>query len=591
MQGYRGVLIIGVVLVLTMQGHTQNTPGKGDGVIAEKYVAWAQRAMDQGRWAEALAALERGYDFSDASSDMTYLLALARFHEGKPLAGVLEAVQQAVQIQRWNTYTPDSARLLEAETFIKLRRYADALTMLAPLSPSAEEIYLKLRALQGLGNREAFSRLMKEALNTYPWDPRPPRLLLRYTQNSRPTEFEVELVSLVLRRLPLLLEADEDLASLAVPFITDSEEARRLVGAYRGVHPGVRGSIAPALYLGLIDGKTAVDELFAASSAEETAQKLDTALLGALWKLLRTPEEQDYFRNKLIGFSGFITEDQDTDGYSEAEVQYEQGMIFLYTYDGDQDGLPELTVFFESGVPVRAEVSGMPEFAHTESPFASPLRTQEQVIVSIQWEPYPVVGAAQVEGVQYRLKPLEFFFLPIYFKRLESGGLWYPEQEPFTRSISRRMLISSALFIERPSREFAGAIERIEFDQGIPQRSWELLDDRIVSSTEFRQGRPRMQRIDLDLNGHLETIRRFRTIGDVPADRASATDQPFFGSLIEVSESDWDGDGLFEYEEQYVYAHEGEPGTPPIEKVLRFWDIDRDGTRESLDHLSYRNQH
>jgi tetratricopeptide (TPR) repeat protein len=572
-----------------MQGHTQNTPGRGDGAIAEKYRAWAQRAMHQGRWAEALAALERGYDFSDVSSDIVYLLAVARFHEAKPLAGVLEAVQQALQIQRWNTYTPDAARLLEAETFIQLHRYTDALTMLTPLSPSAEGIYLKLRALQGLGNREAFNRLMKEALHIYPWDPRLPRLLLGQAQHVRPTEIETELVSLVLRRLPLLLEADADLAYIAAPLISDIEEARRLVGAYRGVHPGVLGSIAPALYLGLIDGKTAVDELFAASSTAEAGARLDTALLSDLWKLLRTQEEQEHFRNKLLGFSGSITEDGDMDGYREAEVQYEQGLISLYTYDGDQDGLPELTVFFESGLPVRAEVSAMPEFANTEGPFTSPLGAPKQVMVTIHWEQYPAVGTAQVEGVRYRLRPFEFFFLPVYFKRLESGGLWYPEREPFTGGISRRMLISSAQFIERPSREFTGAIERVEFDQGVPQRSWERIDDRIVSSTEFSQGRPRVQRIDLDVNGHAETIRRFRASGDVPADRVSSMEQPFFGSLIEVSQSDWDGDGFFEYEEQYRYAHEGAQRALPAEKVLRFWDRNRDGTRESLEPIFYRN--
>ncbi|MDR3114360.1 MAG: CDC27 family protein [Treponema sp.] len=588
MRGYRVVVILGVVLVLAIQGHTQNTPENGDGAIAAKYLAWAQRAVNQGHWAEALAGLERGYDFSEASSDLAYLLALVRFHEGKPLAGVLEAVQQALAIQGWHTYTPDAARLLAAETLIQLRRYADALDMLARLFPSAEGICLKLRALQGLGNREAFSRLMVEALNTYPRDPRPARLLLSSAEQWRPTELEGELVSLVLKRLPLLLEADADLAYLAAPFMRDSEEARRLVGAYRGMHRGVTGSLVPALHLGLIDGRTAVDELFA-NSPEETTKKLDKALLGAVWKALRSSEEQVLFRSKLVRFSGIITEDADKDGYGESKVQYEEGIIRLYAYDGDQDGLSELAVFFESGVPVRAEVPGMPEFSYTSAPFAPPATAEERLMVTIQWEQYPAVGVAYLEGVQYRLKPFEFFFLPVYFKRLESGGVWYPEREPFTRGISQRMLIADSLFIERPSREFAGALERVEFDHGIPQRAWELLDGRIVSTTEFHEGRPQTQRIDLDVNGHLETIRHFRPFRDVSPDRANLLDQLFFGSLIEVSESDWDEDGLFEYKEQYVYAREGEEPARTIEKVLRFWDIDRDGIREFSDQISYRN--
>jgi hypothetical protein len=589
MQGYRVVLILSVVLILGIPGYAQNTYERGDRAVAGKYVAWAQKTIDQGRWAEALVGLERGMDFSDVSSDIAYLLALTRFHEGKPLVGVLEAVQQAVETQCWNSYVPGSGMLLEAETFIQLRRYADALDRLAGLSPSAEGIYLKLRAFQGLGNREAFNRLMAEALETYPRNPRLFRLLFSFAQDWRPTEIERDLVSVALRRLPFLLEADQDLAYMAAPFIEDIEEARRVVGAYRGMHRGVAGSIAPALNLGLIDGSTAVDELFVAAT-EGTVKRLDTALLSGVWKLLRTPSEQERFRNKLVRFSGFITEDADKDGYNESEVRYEEGMIQLYTYDGNQDRLPELTVFFESGVPVRAEVARAPEFLGGQDTFAYSLDAQKQDMVTIQWEQYPAVLAAQLEGVRYSFKPFEFFFLPIYLKRLESGVLWYPEQDPFTRSISKRALISFAVSVERPSQEFAEAIERIELEQGIPRRALELLDGRIVSTTEFYRGRPQIQRIDLDVNGYLETIRRFRVTGDVPVDRANTFDPWAFSSLIEVSESDWDGDGLFEYGEQYVYASDGEGTDLTLEQILRFWDIDRDRTREFSDPISYRSQ-
>jgi hypothetical protein len=542
--------------------------------------------MQEGRWVEALAGLERGHDFSDVSSDMAYLLALVRFHEGKPLAAVQEALQQALAIRRWQTYTPDAAQLLEAEIAIQLRRYTDALYMLAPLAPSAEKTYLTLRAFLGIGNREAFSRVMGEALNTYPRDPRPVRLFLSLASDWRLTATEEALVSLTLKRLPLLLEVDPDLAYVAASFIRDSAEARRLVGAYRGIHRGVAGSIAPALNLGLIDGKIAVDELFVAASPAVEGPTLDKALLSALWKLLRNPEEQGWFRSKLVGFSGHIIEDADKDGYYESRVQYEAGMLSRYTYDGDQDGFVELTVFFESGVPVKAEVQGMPESVSEVSPVTPLAATQEQRIITLQWEQYPAVGAASLEGIQYRLRPFAFFFLPVYFKRLESGGLWYPEREPFARGISQRMLITHALFMERPSREFAQGRERVELEQGVPQRAWEFLNDRVVSTTEFRQGRPQTQQIDLDGNGHLETIRRFRPSGTVSQD--NPWEALFFGSLIEGVESDWDEDGLFEYEEQYRYAQEGPEST--LEKILRFWDIDRDGTRELSDPLSYRSQ-
>ncbi|MDR1955356.1 MAG: CDC27 family protein [Treponema sp.] len=567
MQGYRVFVLLGAV-VFTMPSHAQDTGRSGDGAIAEKYLTWAQKAIQEDRWAEALAGLERGMDFFDASSDLAYLLGVVRFHEGKPRAGVLEAMQQALATNQWKVYSPELGRLLEAETLIQMRRYTEALDVLVQLPPSADGICLRLRALQGMGNREAFSRVMAEALKTYSRDPRPLELLFTSAQDRQPTGVEAELMALALSRLPLLLETDQDLAYKAAPFIRDIEVARRLVGAYRGMYPGVPGSIAPALNLGLIDGRTAVDELFARPPQGET-QELDKTLLQAVWKLLRTAEEQDRFSRSLSGFSGIITEDADTDGYRETQVRYEAGTLTRYTYDGDQDGLPDLTVFFEDGIPVRAELpetrGGGGSFAHTEE-------DPERVMVTVQWEQYPAVVAAQVAGVQYQLKPLAFFFFPLYFKRLESGGLWYPEREPFTGGIALRSLISFAASIERPSREFSGARELVDMEDGIPQRSREILDGRVVSETEFYRGRPRMQRIDLDTNGRLETRRWFQEIPD-PLPEGGV----FWGSVLESSESDWDGDGIFEYEERYASG-----------QVLRLWDIDRDGTGKFSERLSYQ---
>jgi hypothetical protein len=63
----------------------------------------------------------------------------------------------------------------------------------------------------------------------------------------------------------------------------------------------------------------------------------------------------------------------------------------------------------------------------------------------------------------------------------------------------------------------------------------------------------------MDMDGRLETIRRFRRSDFPPEDT---------GELMS-SESDWDGDGIYDYGETY----EGD-------RVIRSWDMDRDGVRE-----------
>jgi hypothetical protein len=66
----------------------------------------------------------------------------------------------------------------------------------------------------------------------------------------------------------------------------------------------------------------------------------------------------------------------------------------------------------------------------------------------------------------------------------------------------------------------------------------------------------------MDQDGRLETVRRFRR-SDFPLDDP--------GELAS-SESDWDGDGVYEYGETY------EGGI-----IIRSWDMDKDGVRELFE--------
>jgi hypothetical protein len=124
-----------------------------------------------------------------------------------------------------------------------------------------------------------------------------------------------------------------------------------------------------------------------------------------------------------------------------------------------------------------------------------------------------------------------------------------------------------SLRVTRPSAEFPGAMEIIDLDRGVPLRAVEILGGRTVSAAEFAAGRPRVQRLDLDLDGRMETVRHFRD--EVPG----GGEADFFFDRekdIALSESDWDGDGIFETGEEHF-----SDGT-----VVYSWDMDGDGIRE-----------
>jgi tetratricopeptide (TPR) repeat protein len=548
--------------------------GWGDAAIAEKYVLWAEDAIGAGDWPEAHAALERAADFADVSSDISYLLAIARSHENESRRLVLHALERAIAVGKWNHYTPARARLMEADQLSALRRYSSAIDALEAYrtiaGESADAALLRLAALKGLGNSfteprprslrlpvpAEFRRRMLETLDRYPRDPRPMRLLLDYFSARAPVRDDIPLIELALKRLPFLLELDQELAWMAAPFISDIAEARRLVSAYRAgslksrQDPAFKpypGSIVPALNLGLIGDIDAIDELF-------TQTILDKNLIITIGALLRNEEGRNHLARKLHSFTGEITENEDSDDYPESRAVFYQGGLREYYFDADQDGITDLYVAFIAGTPQHAELAAMPA-ATAPRVAASNGNGREQALVF--WERYPSVLRTELGDEIWLSAPGGFPFAPIIFEEIGASdtyaGLFFPRVNPRGSGLNRRMLAYYAVSVRRPSAEFEGGVEQVFFVKGIPVRAEVTRNGLTVSATEYENGYPVIQRLDMDMDGRMETVRRF--------DR---------GGLRTV-ETNWRVDGLYGSAE--LYRENG--------SVVYSWDMDGDGNRES----------
>ncbi|MDR1446058.1 MAG: hypothetical protein LBI90_04070 [Treponema sp.] len=545
-------------------------PRPGETASADLYVQWAERTIAAGRWSEALPGLEKSADYRDVSSDLSYLLALARNHEGLPKGAVLEALGWAREAGRWMRYTRSDCGLLEAEVLIGVKNYAGALNLLRENMQDNDTLVLTLLALKGIPDIRSFYNVLAQTLSRYPRDPRPVHIFFDYLHEDfislRPPEAnELSLAVLALRRLPYLLEADPELAWLAAPFIRDSAEARRLVEAYRAKGNPSRESIPASLNLGIIDDFTAVDELFAVRNGERSVSH---ALLDAVWRFLRSSEGREYYRRNLLKFSGVITLDKDRDGRPESQARYLNGMLQSFAQDVDQDGLNELEVSFEAGdFPASASVS-----APGTGVFALPRSREERRKFTVYWEKYPAVLRTECNAEIYIPGPGEFLYRPFRFVDLPGGpsGLLYPLPEEDYSPLTRRTLVSSAIEIRRPSAEFGGAEERIKLEGSIALNSAEYLDGRKVSETQYSRGRPVQERLDLDLDGRMETLRRFKQ--EIAGEEGLRDDRfPWdLPAIIEYTESDWDGDGIYESAEEYL------PGGTAVPS----WDLDGDGRRE-----------
>jgi tetratricopeptide (TPR) repeat protein len=548
---------------------------RGDSAAAGKYAEWAEALIARGRWDEALAGLERASDYADVSSDLSYLLALARSHENKSRGAVLESLRRAFEADRWHNYTAAEARLLEAEVLIVLRNFSGALASLSLADEKEQTMILSLLALKGLPDNNEFRRLLDLSLDRYPGSSRIAEILLDYAALKLPEGNEESLVSLVLGRLPFLLASDPHLVYKAVPFMRDTGEARRLLAAYRSVNRARPASIPACLNLGLIGEETAVSELFSPGPAAEDLV-LDRSLLLKVFGLLRNQAGRELFTRNLLRYSGVIFDDNDGDGYPEASTRYKNGALLDFSFDADQDGLSDLYISFFPGTgPQWAYQVVVP--GDSGGIFAFPVRDEDRTKMNIVWQPYPGVISAELGGSTYTLRPGDFRYSPVRFIELAGGsltqGLLYPVMEDEYSRLTRRTLVSFSISIKRPSEEFPGGEERIDLENGIPRLAAVFLNGKTVSVTEYVLGRPSRQRLDLDLDGRMETVRRFSK-GEYPAGNDEFVID--YKAKIELSESDWDGDGNFETGEEYL-----EDG-----RVIYSWDVDKDGVR---DYSEVRN--
>jgi len=595
------LLFFCVIAFVSADGNQGKIQGWGDGETAQKYVEWAKKAIDEGRWSEALAALERAADFANVSSDISYQLALVLSNEGKSRIDVIKALDSALEINRWVIYNENQALLLKAQQFIAVRKFLSALAVLEQAGESADAAVLRLLALRGMASASggadgydpviALSRFRGQilsAMDRYSRDPRPLRVFFEYARNRRPEPSELaqsdqKLLELALKRLPFILEADPELAWLAASFMRDTEQAKRYVSAYRACGiPSVQNrdftpsppSIAVALNLGLLDDTAAVEELFSGSRginytlppgiAFNDGPVLDVGVMNEVFNLLRGEEGRDFFTEKLLFFSGTIISDDDRDGYIDSRSLYQSGIVREFAFDVNQENVFDLRISFSAdGVPVTARIP------------VTGNKTAE-----VQWERYPsvkqVLFASQtslatqtpLSNELFLFRPADFQYAPvdlvIFGGSKRFAGPAYPVLTPKYLELTRNTLVSFCASIQRPSIEFNGATEEIFLEKGILLRAVETSGGKQISVTEFEKGSPVIQRLDMDMDGRMETIRRFHR-----SDYSwSELDETFnFRRLIASSESDWTGKGIFKTGE--VYRKDG--------SVVYSWDTDGGG--------------
>ncbi|MDR2521869.1 MAG: hypothetical protein LBC72_04870 [Spirochaetaceae bacterium] len=478
---------------------------------ARLYAQWARGELAGGGAGQErlLAFLERAQDYADCSSDLSYMLALAREALGKSARSVALAAGRAVAAERWEFWNAEDGLFLRAKMEARLRLYDDALRSLSLCAENEERALLRLSVLLQASRTDGrylaeFRRRLDAALARYPFEAGIARIAFKWASaaaedtagagDTAGAEDSADaVVEVLLKRLPALEERDGDLAFIAAPFLANVEASRALLAGYYARNNGVVPSAAlPALlHFGVVDEDAALAALFG-------GDVLDVADVRRVWGLLRTDAAREGFRRLTAAFSGELTGDFDGDGYIEARARFLDGLPVSFSLDDSQDNDADglVVLLFEAGVPVRARAPFRGEGEGAAGEF------------TVRYRQYPEVAeVAAPAGVVFRFPPGGFFFKPVVFGELGGAfGLAVPlPASRASRLLSERVLWANASEVERTGENFAGSVVRLQLAAGSVTGAREFLDGVLVCEDFYAGGSLRERRIDMDLDGVLET--------------------------------------------------------------------------------------
>jgi tetratricopeptide (TPR) repeat protein len=496
--------------------------------IARGYLSQAETLYRQGRYEPAAQLLQTALEFRPRFPEAALLLARLYSLNQETTR---QAIDQLVEALRWDTLTV--GQRIEAVTelaglYVRTSRFTEARRIIASLQEtglgargSAELSVLWARSLMGLGELAAAEAYLGDALRRFP---RAPQLYILQAETlSRRGNRRAALDSL--ERGSREMPEDAELLYQQAVLQRDGEARSRLVERYYqvgGDDPGAALLVMEAFS----EDPGGMLDLFFQRGGNLRIGYLDR-LAEALGADLVAARTRDY--------SGTRIRDRDRDGYSEQLYEYQRGTLIRWSEDGDQDGIEEVTVLLQEGIPA----------------IVTAIRGPGGEDLQYSYSEYPFLSTASLtgEGSVRRYSLIPYTVRRPVFAELSPAGL------------ERRLdpgLVSAEPFLRRNSFQI------VEYgpDSQLPLRRTHLLEGRIVRVEEqpgpsgdfrrtiFYDGTVAVaaQR-DLDGDGHAEIREEFRN-----------------GSLHSIT-LDQDGDGRGEFRQ--VFEPEG---------ALMYWDYDNDGS-------------
>lgn len=523
-----------------------------EGATLANWVDRAAAALSNSDFVLAKAVAEAALEADGGNSDLHLIMARAIYATDGDVRRALDEADAALASDRFVRYGRDEAIAFDAELLIRLRRWNDALSLLetADNLPNSDIEFFKIRALLALGDTKAALGGFETARAFWPEDLRFARLFLRFWK-EKPTEASRKIADAIVRRATDGSFADPTLTAMAIPFIPDQRDRKTVLMALRAAKGGVAS--LEALRYGLIDAKTAIDEILPQTSPLVKRSDLEglAALVG--------PTGMKELSGRLAAFTGSLAEDRDGDGVTDSVTVYKDGQPVEWELDADQDGVKELVVEFRFGFPATAlwkPIGASFDFAWNRWPrLASAGRHVGALIdggpITLSpGSPNSTQNSGAVDR-EWKLADGALSWAPVILRGFpEATGTFFLIDRGAVTPPSERALVVSAssMILHRSDGDL-----QITLRSGLALRGVLSVTGREKAIFSYDKGRPLLELLDQDGDGRFESRLHLDPTSD-PSD-----------PLVLSYESDVDGDGIYEYKEELVppYRRTWDLGTIP----------------------------
>ncbi len=552
---------------------------------ALRYLTLADEYYLQKNYKSCVSQITLGLNYDDTISDLWYMWAVVDMAMDKNINHALESVKKSLELNNWNEYKIENARLLYADLLCTTLNCRESLSVLdsAPLIYSSDAEYIRAKNYYII-NSETSKIKARERVETarkiFPNDFRFLKLFFMFEDPDDENESVKSLAEKLLKQIKLSKREDFDFECLIYSIgFSSGDEKIRLLKAFNAA-----GFEHPLYAIYCMEENLMTEEKAFYYLKKYFDSSINVKYINQFISLISDENVINLCNKYFTSFEGELLQDSEGDGITNLFVKYSRGRPETVFYDKNQDGVIDWTLICDFGTPRTCTFN----------------EEKKQVF----WNDYPYVEKYCVPGnyedskfdITYSFinDGYKFNFINVRPDSILSSKLnmefYFPDIKDFTLPDNfSKDFLTSVNFIDVNKTNDSNTLHYI-LEDNAPITLQYFIKDKLKSVLVFDAALPIVKLIDIDSSGVFETTDFYSFIDDSTSNKKYlefetyilktymnfSYEKDFTLARIQVDRNE---NTVLDYAEEY-FANDS--------KVIS-WDNDEDG-KWDIKYYTYKDE-